>query len=953
MQTKPKTGRTPQHDIQTTLFSSLDVGGAGIAAARLFGGLQSIGAHAGMLTLERRSARPGITAAWTGAAAGNGESPWLRTWKHWQEVWARFPARPAGLEIFTDTFCLADISRHPLVRGADVANLHWMPGLLDMERAAQTLAGKAVVWTMHDMNPFTGGCHYSAGCRRFEVGCGCCPQLGSTEPEDLSRQIWLIKRQAYAALRPVLAAPSGWLAAEARRSLLGRECDIRVIPNGLPTDTFAPSPRERQRDRLGIPREAFCVLLGHDVLSARKGWPCLERLMEIFPVSAAGRQVVFAIFGTLVEDMPAAIAQRVRFLGRQDDEAALAGAYAMADVYVSAALEDNLPNTILEAMACGTPTAAFATGGVTDLVLEGITGHLATPLDVEGLVRAALAVGEQGDLLRGRCRERALRAYRLERQAERYQTLFAELAASRRGAAPRAAGGAPFAGAATPQISVITPVLNAEASILACMENVSSQACDAVEHLIVDGESTDGTLRIVQEYAASHPHVRWVSRKDTGQSEAMNRGVALARGEVVGFLNADDAYEPGVLRKVCEKFSKLRVGSFLVADVNVHQQDGAVYTNRPAKLELFDLLLERGEHPFNPAAYFYHKGLHLLAGPYDESEDHVMDLDFLLRALPLANKLRVDEVWGNMRYVPGTKTFDDKVDGMARARVEAALAKHAQRQRISFIVPAYNCEDTLAESIASIYNGNFTPGDEVIIVDDASTDATFALASHLALRYPAVRLARHSINKGSAAAGRNTGIDASSNELIFCLDSDNVLVPGSVPGLKSHLLARRADAAAFGELRFFTQGVGQATHSWFMDSDITLRQALLSPAKAPCSSGNYLFTKSSWKRAGRYDESAGGAYDSYVFGLAQLATGAVMVTQPGICYWHRHGHEAAFVRDCGRYNASLLVLRALLNHLDKLDPALAELLFSPRWRTTWFDQLDAFRKEIDKAGAPA
>ena len=105
--------------------------------------------------------------------------------------------------------------------------------------------------------------------------------------------------------------------------------------------------------------------------------------------------------------------------------------------------------------------------------------------------------------------------------------------------------------------------------------------------------------------------------------------------------------------------------------------------------------------------------------------------------------------------------------------------------KISFIIPAYNCADTIIESIESVFNGNFEVGDEVIIVNDAPTDKTWQIINDLQKKYPVIEAISHNINKGSATAGRNTGIDCSKNNLIFCLDSDNVLAPNTVPALKN------------------------------------------------------------------------------------------------------------------------------------------------------------------------
>lgn len=260
--------------------------------------------------------------------------------------------------------------------------------------------------------------------------------------------------------------------------------------------------------------------------------------------------------------------------------------------------------------------------------------------------------------------------------------------------------------------------------------------------------------------------------------------------------------------------------------------------------------------------------------------------------------------------------------------------------KISFIIPAYNCADTIVESIESIFNGNLEDDDEVIIVNDASTDKTLQVINNLQKKYPMIKAVSHNINKGSAAAGRNTGIDYSKNDLIFCLDSDNVLAPDTVPVLKKYMIEQSADIATFGEMRFFKTDIKKITHKWtYKNIQIELKDALAGYIW-PGPSGNYLFTKRSWLNAGRYTESIGGAYDSLVFGIKQLATGSKMVTMKNSFYYHRAGHESAFIRDKDKIKASLIVLSVLINFLDLIEEEDVDYIMSKEHRYSWFDNLE-------------
>jgi len=221
----------------------------------------------------------------------------------------------------------------------------------------------------------------------------------------------------------------------------------------------------------------------------------------------------------------------------------------------------------------------------------------------------------------------------------------------------------------TPKLTIITPVYNGQRFIGACLQSVIDQHCPGVEHLIMDGGSTDLTLKIIEEYSQRYEHIRLVSEKDNGQSSAMNKGISLARGRVIGFLNSDDYYQPKVLPKVLDIFMDLPAPSFLVGNCNVLNDDEKITNlNKPSRLSLTNILIrgEVNQFPYNPSAYFYHRSLHDKIGTYDESNHHTMDIDFLLRMSKVAHIKYVDETWGNFRFIRGTKTYQSKLDNQLR-----------------------------------------------------------------------------------------------------------------------------------------------------------------------------------------------------------------------------------------------------------------------------------------------
>jgi len=231
-------------------------------------------------------------------------------------------------------------------------------------------------------------------------------------------------------------------------------------------------------------------------------------------------------------------------------------------------------------------------------------------------------------------------------------------------------------------ISVITPVYNGERFIESCIKNVIDQASDA-EHVIVDGSSTDKTVEIIKRYAEKHPHISWISEKDQGQSDAMNKGIAMAKGDIITFLNVDDFYEKGTLNFVSKLFPHLPIPSFLSGNCNVlGENDRLRFVNKPSKLKLKDLMIPN-PMPMNPSAYFYHKEIHEKAGLYDINDHYAMDADFIYRAVTCANLKYVNINFGNCRLIEGTKTFKNIKDGGYRDLNGHMLRKH--RKNLSFI----------------------------------------------------------------------------------------------------------------------------------------------------------------------------------------------------------------------------------------------------------------------------
>jgi len=339
--------------------------------------------------------------------------------------------RPGWPERFSDDRSRWDWQRSARLDSLDVINLHWASGFVDYGEFFRAVPpGVPVVWTLRDMNVFTGGCHYDAGCDHYMAQCGACPQLGSSDEEDLSRQVWKRKRELFGTLderRLHIVTPSRWMADEVRRSsLLGDRFAVSVIPNGVNTDEFAPRDQAAARAALGIPQESLVVLfVAYSVAPRRKGFGLLSEALR----KLVGKPNLFLLSvgaGTPSEDLPVPQLH----LGKVAQNRFLSVAYSAADLYVIPSLQDNLPSTVLEAMACGTPVVGFDVGGIPEMVQPGRTGTLGPVGDVSSLavnIRRLLDDSDGRREMAVHCRQRVLDEFSMEPYVRRYEELYDRL----------------------------------------------------------------------------------------------------------------------------------------------------------------------------------------------------------------------------------------------------------------------------------------------------------------------------------------------------------------------------------------------------------------------------------------------------------------------------------------------------------------------------------------------
>jgi len=260
-----------------------------------------------------------------------------------------------------------------------------------------------------------------------------------------------------------------------------------------------------------------------------------------------------------------------------------------------------------------------------------------------------------------------------------------------------------------------------------------------------------------------------------------------------------------------------------------------------------------------------------------------------------------------------------------------------KNSHISFVMPAFNCVDTIGESVDSIFNGNFENGDEVIIVNDFSTDNTERKIKELQKKYPEIHYIKNSENKGCPAS-RNIGIRRAKNPLIFNLDADNILAPESVSKLKKYLISENADLASFSEYHYFITNPKKITHKWIYKGGIMSLADFLSGPINPGPGGNFLYTKKSWEKIGGYWEYGKGLHEAWGYTLKQLANGSKFVVLPQSFYYHRHGGDSLFARESKKTNeSSLMATKMMLNFANLLTDEDSAYIKSDWGSKNWFE----------------
>lgn len=321
----------------------------------------------------------------------------------------------------------------------DLVHLHWLgDGTLSIEEIGSL--PMPLVWTLHDQWAFCGAEHYTtppgpgeaASCdERYALGYTPASRPGHESGPDINRRTWQRKRRAWR--QPIqIICPSKWLADCARPSALMGSWPVSVIPYPIDLATWAPLEQQQARALLQLPPDRPLVLFGAmcGTADSRKGADLLLEAIQILRTQLAGtplEQLELVVFGQSRPAQPPDLGFPIHYSGHLHDDLSLRLLYVAADVFVIPSRQDNLPNTGLEAHACGTPVVAFRTGGLVDIVDDRITGALAEPFDPASLaasIRWVLEDSQRRHELGVAARERAERLWNPQRIAGRYAEVY-------------------------------------------------------------------------------------------------------------------------------------------------------------------------------------------------------------------------------------------------------------------------------------------------------------------------------------------------------------------------------------------------------------------------------------------------------------------------------------------------------------------------------------------------
>lgn len=320
-----------------------------------------------------------------------------------------------------------DISSDPLVKDADIIHLHWInQGFLSLNNIKKLVElNKPIVWTMHDMWPCTGICHHARDCKRYQEKCGSCIFLDS-KGNDLSTKIYNQKLSLYKLANITFVGCSQWLTNRAKQSRLLENKLVCSIPNPIDVSLFRQKGQKEVRNLLGLPLNKKLLLFGAlNVTDRRKGIEYLITSLELLD----RQDVELVVLGQVKENIRNMFSLPIHSIGYLSDELKIVDLYNAVDMFVTPSLEENLPNMIMESMACGTPCVGFRVGGIPEMIDHQVNGYVANYKDSKDLANGIQWVLEHKEpqILSDACIKKVKEYYCEEMVAKQYIDLYKRL----------------------------------------------------------------------------------------------------------------------------------------------------------------------------------------------------------------------------------------------------------------------------------------------------------------------------------------------------------------------------------------------------------------------------------------------------------------------------------------------------------------------------------------------
>jgi len=308
----------------------------------------------------------------------------------------------------------------------DIVHLHWVNGgMINIKDLIKI--NKPIVWTMHDSWLLTGGCHLPYDCENYISKCGRCPVLGSSKENDLSSKIFSMKKSIFPKLKLNVVTPSNWLGNNCKKSMLLKDKNINVIPNPINTNIYKPISKNIARELLGLPNDKTIILFGASSATSdvNKGFKQLNEAIDKLNLE----NILLLVMGGSEPRENNIFKYPVKYLGQLNDDVTIKLVYNSANVSVVPSLSENLSNTIIESLACGTLVVGFDIGGNSDMIEHKKTGYLAKPFESEDLANGIEWVlnSSNYDELCVNAREKVREQFDSVVVAKRYMELYEEM----------------------------------------------------------------------------------------------------------------------------------------------------------------------------------------------------------------------------------------------------------------------------------------------------------------------------------------------------------------------------------------------------------------------------------------------------------------------------------------------------------------------------------------------